>query len=120
MLCKLGRRSGETVFQRKARGRYAGVHPQFVVDGGQVGVDRTGAQEELFSDLSASEPFDNQPQYPRGLSPAAYSRVEEGVAVGDSSSERAYSIASSRSIARPCASASSHAASPDLERAVAR
>src|SRR5215217_8550142 len=45
--------------------------------------------------------------------------VEEVIAEG-SSAERAYSMASSMDIARPCARASSHESSPTSERAVAR
>src|SRR5215217_8635259 len=46
--------------------------------------------------------------------------VEEEVVAEGSSFERAYSMATSMDIARPCASASSHEASPNSEQAVVR
>src|SRR5215204_4650503 len=65
----------------------------------------------------------------RDVSPAGCSGAEGGdgravvveeVAAEGSSSERAYSTASSRDIAQPSVSASSHATSPSRERAALR
>lgn len=55
--------SEEAVLQGQTRGRGPRAHPQLAVDGVEVPLDCSGAQEEFLGDLWVGEPFGYEPQY---------------------------------------------------------